>query len=174
VMIPAYWGTLERGPSALGLPANEERDRAINWSRDLGRSVDYLQTRADIDAAKLGFYALSWGAGHAPRLLAVDTRFKATALLSGGLFESQPPEVDSWNFAPHYRVPTLMVNGKQDFVFPYETNQKVLLDALGTPAAHKKLITYEGGHRNPVTRPDLLGEIIGWFDRYLGPVLQDL
>ena len=173
VMIPAYWGTLERGPSALGLPANEERDRAINWSRDLGRSVDYLQTRADIDAAKLGFYALSWGAGHAPRLLAVDTRFKATALLSGGLFESQPPEVDSWNFAPHYRVPTLMVNGKQDFVFPYETNQKVLFDALGTPAAHKKLITYEGGHRNPVTRPDLLGEIIGWFDRYLGPVLQD-
>ncbi len=37
-------------------------------------------------------------------------------------------------------------------------------------AADKKLITFEGGHRNPVTRPDLLGEILMWFDHYLGPV----
>jgi dienelactone hydrolase len=174
VLIPAYWGTLERGPSALRLPTNEEVDRAIKWSRDLGRSVDYLQTRGDIiDTAKLGFYGISWGAAHAPRLLAVDNRFKAAALLSGGLLRSQPREVDSWNFAPRYRVPTLMVNGKQDFIMPYETNQRVLFDALGTPVADKRLITYEGGHRNPVTRPDLLGEIIGWFDHHLGPVRQE-
>jgi dienelactone hydrolase len=172
VMIPAYWGTLERGPSALILPTNEEIDRAIKWSRDLGRSIDYLHTRADIDAARVGFYAISWGAAHAPRLLAVETRVKAAALLSGGLMPSQPREVDSWNFAPRYRVPTLMVNGRDDFTFPHETNQNVLLNALGTPAADKKLITYEGGHRNPVTRPDLLGEIIAWFDHYLGPVQE--
>jgi dienelactone hydrolase len=172
VVIPAYWGTLERGPSAYYLTSNEEIDRAIKWSRDLGRSIDYLQTRTDIGATKLGFYALSWGAGHAPRLLAVETRLKVAALLSGGLLALQPREVDSWNFAPRYRVPTLMVNGKQDFILPYETNQKVLFNALGTPAADKKLITYEGGHSNPVTRPDLLGEIISWFDRYLGPVQE--
>ena len=63
----------------------------------------------------------------------MDTRFKAAALLSGGL-QPQPREIDSWNFAPRYRVPTLMLNGKQDFFFPYDTNQKVLFDALGTPA----------------------------------------
>jgi dienelactone hydrolase len=172
-MIPAYWGTLERGPSEYRLSTNEEIDRAIKWSRDLGRSVDYLQTRADIDTTKLGFYALSWGAGHTPRLLAVEDRFKAAALLSGGLLASQPPQVDSWNFAPRYRVPTLMVNGRQDFTFPYETNLKVLFEALATPPGDKKLVLYEGGHRNPVTRPDLLGEIIAWFDRYLGPVQQE-
>ena len=38
--------------------------------------------------------------------------------------------------------------------------------------ADKKLIAYEGGHRNPVTRPDLLGEIITWFDHYLGAVQE--
>jgi dienelactone hydrolase len=172
VVIPAYWGTLERGPSALYLTSHEEIDRAIKWSRDLGRSVDYLQSRTDIDATKLGFYALSWGAAHTPRLLAVETRVKAAALLSGGLLPVQPREIDSWNFAPRYRVPTLMVNGKQDFLFPYETNQKVLFDTLGTPAADKRLIPYEGGHSNPVTRPDLLGEIIAWFDRYLGPIRE--
>ena len=172
VMIPAYWGTLERGPSALFLPFQKERDRALKWSWDLSRSVDYLETRQDIDTSKLGFYAISWGATHTPRLLAVETRFKAAALLSGGLLPSQPAEVDSWNFAPRYHVPTLMVNGKQDFILPYETNQKLLFNALGTPAKDKKLITYEGGHRNPVTRPDLLGEILQWFDHYLGPVQE--
>jgi pimeloyl-ACP methyl ester carboxylesterase len=102
----------------------------------------------------------------------VETRIKAAALLSGGLKPGQPPEVDAWNFAPRYRVPTLMVNGREDFTYPYETNQKLLFDALGTPPADKKLVVYEGGHRNPVTRPDLLGEILSWFDRYLGPVAE--
>jgi dienelactone hydrolase len=172
VMIPAYWGTLERGPSEWYLPDQEERDRSLKWSWDLSRSVDYLQTRPDIDGKKLGFYGVSWGGSHAPRLLAVENRFKAATLVSTGLFRRQPPEVDSWNFAPRYHVPTLMVNGKQDFFAPYETNQKLLFDTLGTPASDKRLVTYEGGHRNPVTRPDLLGEIISWFDRYLGPVQE--
>jgi dienelactone hydrolase len=176
VMIPAYSGTLERGPSDLRPPDNQELDRAIKWSNDLGRSIDYLETRADIDTAKIGFYGISWGACHAPRLLAdpVETRVRAAAFLSGGLITpSQPRAVDSWNFAPRYTVPTLMVNGRQDFIIPYETNQKRLFDALATPVADKKLVLYEGGHSNPVTRPDLLGEIIAWFDRYLGPVLQE-
>jgi len=172
VMIPAYWGTLERGPSEMVLPSQEERDRSLKWSWDLSRSVDYLQTRRDIDATKLGFYAISWGATHTPRLLAVDTRFKAAALLSGGLLNAQPPEVDSWNFAPRYHVPTLMLNGKQDFILPYETNQKLLFNTLGTPIADKKHVLFEGGHRNPVTRPELFGEIINWFDHYLGPVQE--
>jgi formylglycine-generating enzyme required for sulfatase activity len=172
VMIPAYWGTLERGPSEWFLPPQEERERSLKWSWDLSRSVDYLQARRDIDGTKLGFYAISWGAQHAARLLAVDTRFKAAALVSGGLQFAQPPEVDSWNFAPRYHVPTLMLNGKQDFIFPYETNQKLLFHALGTPEGDKKLLLFEGGHRNPETRPELVSEIIGWFDHYLGSVKE--
>src|SRR5262245_30307640 len=32
VLIPVYWGTLERGPSQMfGLPANEDRDRSLKW-----------------------------------------------------------------------------------------------------------------------------------------------
>jgi eukaryotic-like serine/threonine-protein kinase len=172
VMIPAYWGTLERGPSEWFLPSQQERERSLKWSWDLSRSVDYLQARRDIDSTKLGFYAISWGATHAPRLLAVDTRFKAAALVSGGLLRRQPPEVDSWNFAPRYHVPTLMLNGKQDFILPYETNQKLLFHALETPERDKKLLLFEGGHRNPETRPELVSEIIGWFDHYLGPVKE--
>ena len=64
VMIPAYWGTLERGPSEWFLPSQQERERSLKWSWDLSRSVDYLQARRDIDATKIGFYAISWGAAH--------------------------------------------------------------------------------------------------------------
>jgi dienelactone hydrolase len=174
VMIPAFFGTLDRGPSEFFLPFNLETDRSIKWSNDLGRSIDYVQTRPDIDATKLGFYGISWGATHAPRLLAVETRVKAAVMLSGSLMplRLQPRQVDPWNFAPRDHVPTLMVNGTQDFVFPPETNTRLLFEALGTPAADKKQVLFEGGHTNPMTRPDLLGEIIGWFDRCFGPVRE--
>jgi dienelactone hydrolase len=137
---------------------------------DLGRSIDYLETRSDIDTRKLGFYALSWGAAHGIRLLAVDGRFKAAVFSSGGLLQNPPNEVDSWNFAPRFHVPVLMVNGRNDFIFPLNTAQKPLFEALGTKEPDKKHILYDGGHRNLVTRPDLIGEILDWFDKYLGPV----
>ena len=64
----------------------------------------------------------------------------------------------------------LMVNGRDDFLFPLDTNQKPLFEALGTKEPDKKHILYDGGHSNLVTRPDLIGEVLDWFDRYLGPV----
>jgi dienelactone hydrolase len=170
VVIPAYSGTLERGPSPSRLPENQLRERGLRWSMDLGRTIDYLETRLDIDTRKLGFYGVSSGATHGIRLLAVDTRFKAAVLSSGGLPQNQPPEIDLWNFAPRFHVPVLMVNGRHDFLFPVDTNQKPLFEALGTREPHKRHRLYDGGHRNLVTRPDLIGEVLDWFDRYLGPV----
>ena len=56
------------------------------------------------------------------------------------------------------------------FIYPLDTNQKLLFAALGIKEPGKKHILYDGGHRNLVTRPDLLGEVLDWFDRYRGPV----
>jgi len=168
VLIPALSGTLERGPSPFILPLNQERERAVKWSKDLGRSLDYLETRPDIDTQKLGLYGVSSGATHGVWMTVVHRRFKAAVIASGGLFRNQPPETDSWNFAPRMRVPVLMLNGRDDFMVPYETNQRVLFDALGTK--NKVFTRYEGGHANLLTRPDLIGEVLGWFDKYLGPV----
>jgi dienelactone hydrolase len=168
VVIPAFAGTLERGPSELSVPAHQERERSIRWSMDLGRTFDYLETRSDVDARKLAFYGLSRGACVGVRLTAVEPRIKAAVLSTGGLMPSRSPETDSWNFAPHVRVPVLMVNGRHDAIFPLETNQKPLFQALGT--RQKKHVLYDGGHRNLVTRPDLIGEILDFLDLYLGPV----
>lgn len=41
----------------------------LQWSKDLGHSIGYVETRADIDIGKLAFYGASLGA-------AMDLRFE--------------------------------------------------------------------------------------------------
>ena len=170
VVFPVFSGTLERGPTPTQLPINQERERALRWPKDMGQAIDYLETRADIDAKKLGYYGVSYGAIEGVRLLALEHRFKAAAFSSGGLTANRPPEIDAWNYAPRVRVPVLMLNGRDDYITPVATAQLPLFNALGTPASNKRYVQYEGGHANLVSRPDLIGQILEWFDHYLGPV----
>ena len=171
VVIPAFFGTLERGPTPFVLPPNQQQDRALKFSMDLGRTLDYLETRADIDVTRLALYGVSAGASNSIRMAAVEPRIKtARALLWRASWRSEPPEVNSWNFAPRVHVPVLMLNGRDDFLFQLETNQKPLFRALGTKEPDKKHVLYDGGHRNLVTRPDLIGAMLDWFDKYLGTV----
>ena len=55
-------------------------------------------------------------------------------------------------------------------MLPYETIQRPLFEALG--AKDKVFKRYDGGHLIVLRRPDLIGEILDWFDKYLGPVNQ--
>ncbi len=174
VLYPVYKGTFERGPGAyyhqLGQP-DRWREMNLQWSKDLGRSIDYLETRPDIDVSKLAFLGGSMGAAMSPRLIAVEPRIKAALLFLGGSFEKVPPEVDSWNFAPRVKIPVLMVNGKDDFLFPLESSQIPLFRALGTPEKDKKHVLYEGGHGwDTGTRLLVIKDALDWLDRYLGPV----
>ncbi len=169
VVIPALSGTLERGPSTVASPS-QFRDRALQWTADVGRTLEYLDTRDDIDGQRIGLYGISRGAVAAVRMLAIYPRIRAGVLSSGGFYPTARPEANSWHFAPRVRAPVLMVNGRYDFNFPLETNQRPLFEALGTPEPDKRHVLYDGGHRNLVTRPDLIGEILDWFDQYLGPV----
>ena len=173
LIVPAYSGTLERGPGDFYHRRGEPQrwqDMNLMWSKDLGRSIDYLETRPDIDTRKLAFFGISLGAGAAPRLVAVEPRFKAAILLSGGSWEKVPPAVDTWNFAPRFKTPVLMLNGADDFTFPLETSQIPLFRQLGTPEKDKKHVVLDGGHASPVTRLDMVKEALDWLDRYLGPV----
>ena len=38
-----------------------ERDRVIHVAKDLSRTVDYLETRSDMDLDKLAYLGASWG-----------------------------------------------------------------------------------------------------------------
>jgi formylglycine-generating enzyme required for sulfatase activity/tRNA A-37 threonylcarbamoyl transferase component Bud32/dienelactone hydrolase len=170
VLVVAVQGTLERGPSPLAVGPNQMRDRLLQWSKDVQRSIDYLETRPEIDTKRLVFYGISYSAGVSPTLLAPEPRFKAAVLVSAGAWEKTAAEVDPWNYAPRVKVPVLMLNGRDDFVFPVDRSQIPLLNAFGAPQKDKRHVLFDGGHVNLQTRMDLIGEVLRWLDRYLGPV----
>ena len=173
VVVPTYQGMFERFTGVTDHPHEDQmnayREMVIQWSKDLGRTIDYLGTRPDIDVAKLGYYGLSAGADAALPIVAIEARFKAVVLLSGGLpAERRPAEVDPLNFAPRITAPTLMLNGRDDFIYPLDTVAKPLLSVLGAQPDQKRFAVHEGGHVPALN--DLIRDILDWFDRYLGPV----
>jgi eukaryotic-like serine/threonine-protein kinase len=122
VIFPVYKATFERGDGLTnGWPnmTSSYRDHVIAWSKDLGRSIDYLETRPDIDHNKVAYEGISWGAAMGAIFPAVDNRFKALALICPGFYlQRRLPEVDQLNFAPRVKAPALMLNGRFDFLFP--------------------------------------------------------
>ncbi|HVT04401.1 MAG TPA: protein kinase [Thermoanaerobaculia bacterium] len=172
VIFPIYKGTYERGGdlhSDYPEPTTHYKDYVIMWGKDLGRSIDYLETRKDIDSSRIAYYGLSWGAALGAILPAVEPRIKANVLYVAGMeFQHALPEVDQINYVTRVRQPTLILNGELDFFFPPETSQRPLFELLGTPPEHKKRLVFPGGHSVP--RTEMIKESLRWLDRYLGPV----
>jgi dipeptidyl aminopeptidase/acylaminoacyl peptidase len=169
VVYPVYQGTYERkvdrdlGPIGI-------RDLRVQRANDVRRTVDYLETRSDVDGKKIAYYGLSLGAMIAPLPLALDGRFRTAILFSIGLAPTiAPPEVQIQNFLPRVTLPTLLIGGRYDFDFPVETSQRPFFDLLGTPADRKKHVVFEGGHL-PTEFNDSIREMLAWTDRWLGPV----
>jgi dienelactone hydrolase len=143
----------------------------IMWSKDVGRSVDYLESRQDIAKDKIGFIGFSWGGAIAPLLLAVEPRISLGVIYVGG-FNVQPsvPEADPVNFAARVKVPVLMLNGRFDFFYPTATSQEPMFKLLGTPAEHKRRVVYETSHSIP--RNEMIKEVVSWMEKYWGPTSQ--
>jgi serine/threonine protein kinase len=163
-LYPVYKGTMERRDDTL-FPG---RTIQIQRVKDYKRCIDYLETREDIDCDKLAYYGMSWGGWLGPIITAVEERLKASVLLAGGLRWIERPEANPFNYVTRVKTPTLMINGKYDTLFLYETSIKPLFDLLGTPDEHKELKLYETDHIPP--RNEFIKEILAWLDRYLGPV----
>jgi eukaryotic-like serine/threonine-protein kinase len=176
LVYPVYSDTYERRraePAVAGAArrgTNERRDRTVRWAKDFSRTVDYLESRGDIDVSRIAYYGYSLGAAASLQILAVEPRLKTAILLTGGLYEGTwPPETDPVNFVSRAELPLLMMGGRYDFGFPLETSQKPLFNLFATPAQHKRLVTFENaGHVPP--RIELIREVLDWLDRYLGPV----
>ena len=99
VVFPIYKSTFERRDEIKPGTSHKQpamcRDHVFLWSKDLGRSLDYLETRKDVDRTKLAYLGASWGAELAPMFLAVEDRFKAAILQSGGIRGRHLPEVEA-------------------------------------------------------------------------------
>jgi dienelactone hydrolase len=172
LLYPVYKSTYERGDgwgSSIPDETNSYKEHVIQWAKDLRRSVDYLESRSDIDADKLAYYGYSWGGRLGGLMTAVEGRFKTAILYVAGFrFQKQKPEVDPFHFVSRVRIPVLMLNGRYDSFFPYETAQIPMFKLLGTPEEHKRHLIYDTGHNIP--RNQLIKESLAWLDKYLGSV----
>jgi hypothetical protein len=175
LVYPVYKGTYERGSELVSDVQDESnlyRDHLIAWRRDIGRSIDYVETRPDLDADALSYFGISWGGVMGVVMTALEPRFKASVLVVGGLeMQSVQPMADPFNFLPRVTLPTLMLNGRYDSFFPIETSVKPFFETLGTPSADKKLIVTDANHFVLSYEANLaISESLSWLDRYVGPV----
>jgi eukaryotic-like serine/threonine-protein kinase len=173
-VFPVYKGSFERWDDFLTLQGptylRTFRQRMADWRQDLGRTLDVLALRKDIDTTRIAFMGISFGASAALPLLALEERLKAAVLLAPGFtFRQMPPEADAVNYVSRITLPVLMIGGRHDFVMPLELAQKPLFERLGTPPDRKKHIVADSGHTD-FPRSELIRDVLGWLDRYLGPV----
>ncbi len=171
VAFPVYRGTFERRATNSNPSARERLDTLIKAIKDLRRSVDYLQTRPDVDPDVFAFFGHSWGGAIAPVVLAQEPRIRAAVAYVGyvppvSVFpEWAEPELDPVNALPRVDVPVLMLNGEFDPSIP-PGSDSLFYELLGTPDEHKRHLVEPAGHYVP--RTTLIRETDAWLDRYLG------
>jgi dienelactone hydrolase len=158
------------------------KDAWIQTVIDLRRAVDYLQSRSDIDAKKIGYLGFSQGGMIGGTFIGVEPRVTAAilAIPGGGFFEESKkrglvtaenekvfeanarvtdPIYFIGNFGPR---PLLMLSAKKDELIP-KSMTDALFDAAKEP---KQIVWFNSGHVLPPTA--LLVNAKGFFVKYLG------
>jgi pimeloyl-ACP methyl ester carboxylesterase len=169
---PVLRGTYERNIDlSTTWPENTRAytDNVVKWIQDFRRSIDYLETRDDMDLSRLAYMGLSWGGWNGPIVMALDDRFKTGVYIGGGIPPTRArPEASSASFAARVTAPVLMVSGRNDLLRPVETYQTPMFNSLATPPQDKRHAILEGGHIPP--KNQLTRETLEWYDAYLGRV----
>jgi pimeloyl-ACP methyl ester carboxylesterase len=170
LVYPVYKGDHERRLREPLSGANTLRDFVIQQVKDFSRTIDYLETRNDINTEKLAYMGTSSGGRYGPIFIAMEgRRLETGVLLWGGMSDRRLPDpIAPINFAPRVTIPVLMINGRHDLARPLETSQKPLFRLLGTPEQDKRHVVIDGGHVTPMG--PVIRETLDWLDRYLGPV----
>lgn len=148
---------------------------------DLRRGVDWLETRPEIDADRIGYMGGSQGAFVGSVFVAVEKRVAAAAILVGGadfrvflrhslipslvLLRNYATEEEIDRYAdilavvdPMYYIsaiaprPLLLMNGTRDLIISKEAGER-LQELAGEP---KELHWYEGAHIPPIDKALLL------------------
>jgi dienelactone hydrolase len=170
---PVYKGTFERNDGLISAwpdQSHQYTEYLNKWVKDFSRTIDYLETRPDIDIDKIGFYGHSWGGWMGGIVPAVEERCKVNILITGGFWFRTQPIADPLNYVSRIKTPVLMLNGKYDIIYPFDKDVKPFYDLLGTPEKDKHLFVYETDHYVP--KNEMIKETLNFLDHYFGPVKE--
>jgi fermentation-respiration switch protein FrsA (DUF1100 family) len=138
--------------------------------------MDYLATRPEVNAARIGILGHSLGGLMAYNLAGVDPRHKVAVIASTAPLSLHFMNRIGWDetalvtmtpiasqtFAPAINnAPLLMLNGRND---PFGTVEDVraLYELIGSPFI--ELVLYDSGHIVPA---DHIPKAVDWFTRHL-------
>lgn len=174
VAFPVYSGTFERH-NDRGLPFAPNgqvayRDDVIEGVNDLRRSIDYFETRPDIDTRALAYFGHSQGGINAPIVLAQEPRLRVGIVYVGFVPDAKlEPSADPVNALPRVNVPVLLLSGEFDSTATPPAARR-FFELIGTPEPDKKQVVAPGAHF--VERDVLVRETLNWLNKYLGPVRE--
>ena len=172
IVFPIIAGTYERKNASENDCKNWrvcDKNNAIKFVQEFQKTLDYLETRSDIDMGKIAFIGKSAGATRGPMPMAVEPRFKAGIYHLGGLQNFKPfPEVDVFNYCPRVTQPVLMLHGRFDPSRPYKESLLPTYELLGTLEKDKDLKLYNEAHMVP--KKEFIKESLAFLDRYFGKV----
>lgn len=186
-----------RGSSGYGeefLKANH-----ADWGggdfKDIMAGLDFILSRGEADANRLGIGGWSYGGYMAEWAITQTDRFKA-AVSGAGMFDlgaefgtESGPEGDEWYFgtpwehpdlfirsspmtyASHAKTPTLILQGENDPIDPLGQST-ALYRALKRYGVETELVTYPRephGFKEEKHQIDILTRMLDWFKRYLTP-----
>jgi len=137
----------------------QDRAEAVQTVIDARRAIDLLVARADVDAARIGYYGFSYGAWLGAITAAVDKRVSLVVLRSGGpqilaeiarsssrtttpAYEVLMSAVDQMAYAANITTPVLVQNGSRDTTYTTEQMRAWQERVGGTKTAK----TYDAGH----------------------------
>jgi cephalosporin-C deacetylase-like acetyl esterase len=168
VVYPIYTGDHERGGggSPFERRAAGGQERQIRVFKDLIRTLDYVESREDLDRDKIAYSCFSRGVYPGIGASVVDDRIKTAILMASGNVSNE----FFFNSALRATIPVLMVSGRYDEIGPLETARVPFFEALATPSEHKRHAIFPCQHGLWDHRKEVIKESLAWLDKYLGPV----
>jgi 2,6-dihydroxypseudooxynicotine hydrolase len=176
-----------------------EYDYAIrgDYEAPVKAVVDFLESRGDLDPARVGLWGVSLGGYYAPRAAAYEKRIKACIALSGpfdwqGIYDALPPltrdtfrvrsksgtdaearsraaQLTLAEAARRITCPLFVMAGKQDRIVPWQEGEKLAAAAAGPVV---RCFIEDGNHvaNNRVYR--YRSQSADWMARQLGVAMM--
>jgi len=195
-------GYLRRGIAVLSLdgPGQGETSQWLHirpdYEKAVAAAIDYLESRQDVDANRIGLNGGSLGGYYAPRAAAFEPRVKACVGNCGPYDWSEcfsvVPQVTREAFqhysgastmdeayelskgltlqgaAKQINCPLLIVHGKQDPLIPWQQGERIVAEASGP----KKFVLFDEGNHALNNIPYKSGPlVIDWLSEQLGATL---
>ncbi|MDC1180568.1 SUMF1/EgtB/PvdO family nonheme iron enzyme [Flavobacteriaceae bacterium] len=149
VIFPEYLSTYSRKDGMktdIGNTTMNYRDHLITWVKEVRYAVDY----AIQNGYEPHYFGVSWGGQVGVNILAIENRFKTGILYVGGIsLDEVREEIQPEKYAARIKTPTLLLNGRYDFYFPYQSSQLPLFNLMNLDNNNKRHVVVDYAHYVP-------------------------